>query len=511
LSDSTPSVDAPRAKGAVGLALQADFSMLPRQILAYVPARLIPGLVNCLALALYTRWLSTEAYGRYAFVLAAVGLAQMVAFSWLRLSLFRFFQGAQCHRRLPALLSTTTAGFVITCLLASLIWSTILHFVPVDEALRVALWLGLPLLLVYALFEQLLEMNRATLAPARYGLLAASRAILSLAAALCFIILLKQDERGLLLSLIFGTAVAVLIDAPRWITQVTPRLVERALAVDLLRYGTPLTVTVGLGFVISTSNRFLLQYFLGTEALGLYAVGYDLANQTLTMLFMVVNLATYPLVVRALEQGGEDSARGQLRQYSIVLVALMLPASAGLALIAQPLSAVLLGEAFHQVAGQLMPWIALSAFLRGVKAYYFDLAFQLSLRTDLQIWAMAAAAVVNIALNLWWIPTHGLLGAVYATVAAYALALVISVGLGCKSFSMPFPASELSRIALATLCMAIVLWLVPGGGWIRLGTMAVLGAAAYTMAVWLMDVGHVRRRLASALRRFRDTSKEKTT
>jgi O-antigen/teichoic acid export membrane protein len=438
-----------------------------------------------------------------------MGLAQMVAFSWLRLSLFRFFQGAQRDKSLPVLLSTATGGFVITCLLVLLIWVTMLRFVPVDEALRDALWLGLPLLLVYALFEQLLEMNRAALSPARYGLLAVSRAMLSLAAALSFIALLDQGERGLLLGLIFGTAVAVLIDAPRWITQVTLRLVERVLAVDLLRYGMPLTVTVSLGFIVSTSNRFLLQYFLGAEALGLFAVGYDLANQTLTMLFMVINLAAYPLVVRALEQAGEDSARGQLRQYSIALAGLALPASAGLALIAQPLAAVLLGEAFQQVAGQLMPWIALSAFLRGVKAYYFDLAFQLSLRTDLQIWAVAAAAVVNIAFNMWWIPTHGLLGAAYATVAAHALALVISAGLGSKIFSIPFPASELSRIALATLCMAIVLWLVPGGGWIRLGTMVVSGVTAYTMAVWLMDVGHVRRRLAFALRRFRSTSERK--
>jgi O-antigen/teichoic acid export membrane protein len=171
---------------------------------------------------------------------------------------------------------------------------------------------------------------------------------------------------------------------------------------------------------------------------------------------------------------------------------------------------VLLGEAFQRVAGQLMPWIALSTFLRGVKAYYFDLAFQLGLRTDLQIWAVAVAAVVNVGLNLWWIPTYGLFGAVYATVAAYALALVISVWLSGKTFSMPFPAWELSRIALATLCMAAVLWLVPGGGWIKLGTMAVAGVVVYTVAVWLMDVGHVRCHLASALCHFRSALTEKT-
>jgi O-antigen/teichoic acid export membrane protein len=511
LSDSTLSVDRPRAKKVVDLSLQVSFSVLIRQILAYVPAQLIPGLVNFLALALYTRLLSAEAYGRYAFVLAVMVIVKMVAFEWLRMGLFRFFQGAQRDKRLPVLLSTTMAGFVITCSLVSLAWVAILSFVPVDEALRAALWLGLPLLLVWALFEQILQMHRAALAPMRYGLLVASRVVLSLIAALSLIIFLNQGEQGLLLGLIFGTAVAVLMGSRHWIIQITPRLVERALAVDLLRYGMPFTVAFALGLIVSTSDRLLLEYFLGAEALGLYAVGYDLANYTLMTLFVVVNLAAYPLVVRTLEQAGEDAARGQLHQYSIVLFALMLPASVGLALIAQPLSTIMLGEAFKQVAGQLMPWIALSTFLYGIKAFYFDLAFQLGLRTDLQIWAAAAAAALSIVLNLWWIPIYGLMGAVYATVAAYALALVISLGLGRKVFPLPFPTSELSRVVLVTLFIAVVLLLVPrgGGGWLRLSTMVGLGAAAYITAIWFADVGQVRRHLAFTLRQLVSAFKEK--
>ena len=147
--------------------MDANLSILIRHVFSYVPARLIPGLLNFLSLALYTRWLSAEAYGRYAFVLALVGLVQVVAFWWLRLGLLRFFQSAQRVQRFPVLLSTTTAGFVIACLLVSLTWGIILSYVTVYQALKTALWLGLPLLLVQALFEQILEMNRAALAPGR--------------------------------------------------------------------------------------------------------------------------------------------------------------------------------------------------------------------------------------------------------------------------------------------------------------------------------------------------------
>jgi len=230
------------------------------------------------------------------------------------------------------------------------------------------------------------------------------------------------------------------------------------------------------------------------------------------MLFVVVNVAVYPLVVRTLEQAGEDAARVQLHQYSIVLFAVVLPAGAGLALVAQPLSTAMLGDAFQQIAGQVMPWVALSTFLMGIKAFYFDLAFQLGLRTSLQIWAVAVAAVTGTVLNLWWIPAFGIMGAVYATSTAYALALMVSLGLGRRFFSLPLPVSELGRIVLAALLMVVVLLVVPVGGdsWIRLGTKIGLAAVVYVVGIWFADVGQVRRRLPPTLRQTLITLKGTT-
>ena len=502
LSANALSAEGPGVRGPHDFSLQAKGSGLTHQILAYAPALLIPALVNFAALALYTRLLSAEAYGRYAFVLAVVVTAKMVAFDWLRLGLFRFFQSAQRDGRLPALLSTAMVGFVITGLLVSLAWVVALSYVPLNGKLRADLWVGLPLLLVWALFEQILQINRAAIAPLRFGLLSVIRSVLCLGAALCFIIVLGQSEFGLILGLLLGTAVAAVTDLARWVRQMNPRLVERALATDLLRYSIPFVVIFSLDLILSLSNRFLLQHFLGSEAVGLFSASYDLANQTIMMSFAILNLAVYPLVVQALERAGKEAARNQLRQYSVAFFALALPASVGLAFVARPLSTVVLGEAFRQVAGQLMPWVALSAFVMGAKAFYFDLAFQLGLRTELQIWAVMAAAMLNVVLSLLWIPRYGAMGAVWATCAAYTLALAISVGLGLMVFPLPFPVSEFGRIVLATLLMLIGMLVVPhtSDDWIGLVVMVGAGTAAYVAAIWFLNVGLFRQNAALALR-----------
>jgi len=512
LSNNTLSVDSLETKRIGGFSAKDRLSGLVGQIFAYVIALLIPGLVNLLSLALYTRLLSTEAYGRYALVLAVVVIVKMVAFEWLRIGLIRFFQGAQRDGHLPALLSTTIACFIIICLLVSLAWVVFLIFVPVEKALRADLWLGLPLLLAWALFEQILQMNRSALAPIRYGLLSAMRAILGLAVALGFIVLFNQGEKGLILGLVFGTAISALVDLPRWIRRMALRLIKRVLIADLLRYGMPLTVSLSLGIVVYTVDRFLIQYFLGSASVGLYAAGYDLTRQILVLMFMVVNLAAYPLVVRTLEQEGEDAARQQLHKFCIILLMLTLPASVGLALIAHPLSDLFLAKAFRQSAESLIPWIALSTFLMSMKAFYFDLAFHLGFRTGLQIWVMVATTALVIILDVCWIPAYGLMGAAYAAVAAYALALIICVGLGRKAFRLPFPVSDFGRIALATLFMAVVLVAIPkhNSSWVMLCTMVCLGAVVYTLIVWLTDVGEVRRHLASILQRLSITFRQKT-
>ena len=85
--------------------------MLLRHSALYLLGRLLPGVVSLLTLALYTRLLTAGEYGRYAPVIAAVGIVNAICFQWLNLSLGRFLQA---HDNSPSeLLSTALTGFVV--------------------------------------------------------------------------------------------------------------------------------------------------------------------------------------------------------------------------------------------------------------------------------------------------------------------------------------------------------------------------------------------------------------
>src|SRR5690606_33652902 len=93
--------------------------MLLRHSALYLLARGVPGLVNFFAIAIYTRMLSPEEYGRYALVVAGVGLFNVIFFQWLRLSLLRFLPAYLSDPK--DLLSSVLAGFVSVAFLTGVL------------------------------------------------------------------------------------------------------------------------------------------------------------------------------------------------------------------------------------------------------------------------------------------------------------------------------------------------------------------------------------------------------
>ncbi len=331
--------------------------------------------------------------------------------------------------------------------------------------------------------------------------MAFGRAGLSLAFGVA-LVALGFGPLSLILGLILGMIIAVAGPLLEEVRDLRLGRYDRALMAQLFRYGAPLAVTAALGFVVHGSDRFLIGWLLGDGAVGRYAAAYDLATFSIGLLLMIVNLAAYPLIVRALEEHGPELARCQLAASLTALLAIGLPATIGLIVLARPVADALLGERFSADAATLIPLIAVASLLRDFKAFYLDFAFQLGRNTVGQIWITMAAVSASVLLNLWWIPAFGLIGAAYAAIAAYALALVLSVVLGRRSFALPWPTTDGLKVALAAVGMGVVVWQLAGPtGIVPLLGQVLCGVLVYGLLLWLLDVADVRSRFPEVLGR----------
>lgn len=457
----------------------------------YLLARGLPGIVNFLAIAIYTRLLLPEEYGRYALVVAGVGLFNVFFFEWLKLSLSRFLP-AKLENPKP-LLAIVLSGFVSIALITGILGLFLAGIWP-DPAWRGLIMLAVPLLWAQAWIELNLTLSAIKLQPVRYGLMNGVKAASALAVGI-LLVLWGFGAYGPLLGLLAGMIIAsALWGREEW--RGFPLDVSRPLLRDILRYSLPLTATFALSFVISSSDRFIIAWLLGEGPAGLYSASYDIGQQSIILLMMAVNLAGYPLALRALEQKGANAAQEQLRRNGTLLLAVAFPAAVGMAVLAPNVSAVMLGGGFREDAILLLPWVALSILLAGLRAYHFDLAFHLGRHTIGLVGVVGVASLLNIVLNLWWIPRLGIIGAAYATFSSYLLALLLSAFLGRMVFSVPFPFRDFLKIFIASILMGLPLW--PHRECLGISALVwqvLTGCVVYAALLGIFNVGRYRSRL----------------
>ncbi len=470
--------------------------MMLRHGLAYLAARGLPALLNFAALAIYTRLLAPEQFGVYAMVIAALGIAHTAFLSWLDLGLLRFLSAYESRR--GTFLGTILTGFVAMLTLAGLALLPVL-WLNDDPLLGRLLPLGFLLFCAEGFAELHLRLANAQLTPAVYGRMALTRALVALAVG-SILVLAGAGAEGILLGLAAGAVAASIAPSRRelgplwsaWRQGASP-FFDPAVLRHLFLYGAPLVLTLGLDVVLAGADRFLLARAIGADAAGVYAVGYQLTAYTLGTLLVIVNLAGYPLAVKAYETGGLAAAEPHLRENALLLWGLGLPAAAGMALLAPNITAVVAGGAFAPDAALIMPVLVLAVLLQRSRTYYFDLAFQLRAKVGWQALISALTVVLNIGLNLLLIPRFGILGAAWATVAACALGLGLSIALGRRLLALPLIWGEALKVCLATGMMLAALWpLRELAGILELVLQICLGGLAYAAALWLLDVGGLR-------------------
>ncbi len=104
---------------------------------------------------------------------------------------------------------------------------------------------------------------------------------------------------------------------------------------------------------------------------------------------------------------------------------------------------------------------------------------------------VAAASLLNILLNLWLIPRHGVMGVVYATLASYGLMCLAQVAATPREYRPPVETADWLRpAALGGLMAAVALGtglFGAQGPFARLAVMAALFAATFIVPALAWD------------------------
>lgn len=226
---------------------------------------------------------------------------------------------------------------------------------------------------------------------------------------------------------------------------------------EMLRYGIPICLAALAVPLISLVDTFTLPRLLafhGDElkvmtAVGIYNRGIPLV-QVVTMLATSLSMLYIPVMAELNAKGDQEGITRHtglaLRWFWLIGLA----ASAGLAVLAEPINMMLYKDS---IGSATFAWVAWSA-APGALATITAALLQGLGRVRAPAVHLLAAAVLKAALNVLLVPQHGMTGAAIAGIAAYGCAAALNLALLLRRTGLrPRLADVLMRPAAAILAM----------------------------------------------------------
>lgn len=465
--------------------------MLARDSVIYLLARVFPAIFSFATIAILTRALSPREYGSYALIMSAAMISGSLLFSWNNYAVARSY--AEFGERRDRLLSTALIGLSASWL--------IFVIIVIPSLLVLDVNIGLSSLISAAVFSGAfawMELTGRILnvseRPYAYVGLHFLRSVSVMTAGGGIGLLTGRSD-----AVIFGIAVSYILVSllpffSKWLREVRLRSIDRQLMGQMFRYGFPLAFAVGLMQLVGALDRWMLEWYIGRIKVAEYAVGYDIAQFSIIAIGSSLNLAFYPRIMHVLHHSGKEEADRVLSVYFLTLVSILLPSAVGLAIVADQMSMLLVGDDLRDGAAKIIPWISYAMLFAGLKAFYADYYFQLSRWTFGTTLIAATTLLVNIFLNILLIPSLGEKGAAIASLLTFFIALSFTILLGrYRGSKLPGLTREFTKPIIATAIMAFTVFMLPVPTNIPGVVLKIfVGFLVYATLCWVMDTNRLR-------------------
>jgi O-antigen/teichoic acid export membrane protein len=418
-----------------------------RRTLVYLTSVVAGQGLGFLVLPIATRNLTTTEFGQYSLVLALASFVSVLGPASLRNIAFRYYFDARD--------AGTSAGLVASVAVVQVSLFAVLFTTAVMVTARISHGLAPVGTLVSAgvaatfgeLYALLANVIRAEQEEVRYMLgEVATGAIRLVCSAGAFAAGFRTPSAIFQASAI-GAAVGLAIIVPGVVDRINgPYRISLHAVTSVGRTSlVAMPLAIG-GWLNSLVDRFVLRYFNGTGAVGLYSAAYSAADRAITTTGQAVLLMGWPAVLAAWHGPTPSEAvpalRRAMRLYFWFTVGPLIIATAW----PRQLLVLVAGSPYG-AAGGVLRIVALSSWLSGLTTYV-NRPLELRMRYGTMSGVVILGGVVNLGLNLLLDPIYGLDGAAWSTLASYGIMLLLFAVL-TERRALAVPWADLSLVVAA--------------------------------------------------------------
>jgi len=247
-----------------------------------------------------------------------------------------------------------------------------------------------------------------------------------------------------------------------------------------LLFGLPVVPHFLSHWALSLADRIMIERFVSIEAVGLYTLGYNLA-MVLQFVVSSINQGWVPHYYAIMKERPEAAGEEVARTVSIYLACIGGMVVLG-SLFTPELLALLTPPQYHGAAS-LIPPVAFGFLMVGLYYYAVNPLFFFK-RTKWLPLLSGSAALLNIGLNLYFIPVFGAIAAAWTTLICYTFLFLAYLVLSQRLSRVPYPYLR-GFVVLLLIFAVVLLSSIEQGAWFSL-TMKVSMIAAYGIGSYLL-------------------------
>ena len=432
-----------------------------KDLVKYSPAHIVSAIIGFISIPVITRLFPPHDYGNYSLIMAIVTVLTALL-GWLPVSIIRFYPVYEKNSKLGIFYNNVIKLMVISVVTTTVIFLisifSIRHHIPSE--LYLLMYIGAVVFIVSSIFEVLQYFLRSKREVNYYTGFTMWKNIMGFALGVGFVVFFKSGIMGLFWGAILSMIIILPLlwkKATECVTFVRSKL-EFSLLKETVGYGFPLVIGNLAAWVLSLSDRYILEYFRGAKEVGIYSAGYNISEKSVMIIISLLSAASGPILMRMWEEKGERHSREYINKVTRYYLITCVPVVVGLSVLSGPIMNIFVGAQYYE-AYKIIPFVTLGVLFLGLQGL-FQGGFLFYKRTGFITFAIGISGLLNLWLNFIFIPRFGYMAAAVTTCIAYAFLLFLMIVGSRRIFAWDFPFRSLAKIGSASVIMGMAVYFI---------------------------------------------------
>jgi len=462
-----------------------SYKKFTKDIGIYGLMQLVSALGGFITLPIITKLLGVENYGSWTQLLVTAGLISSLALLGLPYAIVRFLAGEKDKREIQdGIWSTATLVFCI-----SIIFSLFLIFFsnPISHFFNCKK-VFVQILAIIIIFDYLnqvfLSVFRALQQNIKYCLFTIFQELGEIGLVV-LAICLGYGLFGALFSFLIIRIVTSLLIGGYIIKEIGFKVPQFLKTKKYLSLCWPTIPDSLSGWVIQSSDRYLIGFFLGTLFVGYYAPAYVIGVFVISFLVAPFSFLLPAILSRFYDENKVNEVKIYLKYSLKYFLLFAIPSVFGLSILSKQILTILTTSEFAQAGYLVLPIVALGMLPMGANAIIAQIIGIIK-KTKVGGTLAIIAALLNFGLNLIFIPMLGIIGAAVTTLIAFTFLFLSTWIYSSRHIKFGIDWQFILKSIFASALMTFfVFWLNPIGLYKTI-TAIVLGVLIYgTLIIFL--------------------------